>query len=279
MAVSSNGNDRPPEEVLLSTELLRLRRLLAAREKEIQDLRSEMDHYFQALSHELKGPLAALEGFTELLGERISSRLDDEGRHHLDRIEANIRQLENLLGSITQMARAEVCGEEMEWFPIGYALQEALASLREEIRESNADIRVARQLPRVFGHPAALTQLFRNLVSNALKYSKPDRVARIEIGYEGEEIFHKFFVKDNGVGLPPEARERVFNVFFRVDNKPGVEGTGLGLAFVKRIVQVHGGEVWVRAREGQGATFYFTLPRFAGNSASGSANGRRLADS
>jgi signal transduction histidine kinase len=275
MLTTEKVNGKSESDDTQAAEVRRLRRLLACKEEELQALRGELDHYFQAITHELKGPLVALEGFSALLAERVRDSLDDDARGYLERIQSNISHLETLLSSINQMARAEVNGSDMEWFPVNLALTEALMSLQEEIQRSNAKVEVVDALPWAYGHPSAIMQVFRNLLGNAIKYAKPGRRPAVKIGYEGQEIFHKFYVKDNGVGFSPQEREKIFSAFTRLGNKANVRGSGLGLAFVKKIVQAHGGEVWVQARKGRGATFYFTLPRFASVEAAGGGNSDR----
>lgn len=128
------------------------------------------------------------------------------------------------------------------------------------LKEKRLRLIVHDNLPDIYCDANAMTQVFTNLLSNAIKYSRKDS-DKIEIGYFRDEIFHKFFVKDYGIGIKVNDRNKVFHLFSRLGNKKGVSGTGLGLAIVKRIIEGHGGEIWVDSKINKGSTFYFTLPK------------------
>ena len=124
-----------------------------------------------------------------------------------------------------------------------------------------SSIEIAENLSPAYGHRGSIQHVFTNLISNALKYRRERVQPKIEIGCLEDEIFLKFYVKDNGIGIPREAQKKIFNMFVRVGHKKRVHGSGLGLYIVRRIIQAHGGEIWVRSRKGVGSTFYFTLPK------------------
>jgi light-regulated signal transduction histidine kinase (bacteriophytochrome) len=142
---------------------------------------------------------------------------------------------------------------------LGEVFAAAMANLRICVEESGAQVE-AGGLPVVKGDPRQLTQLFQNLIGNAAKFRKPGEAPRVEVQAEREGDFWRVSVRDNGIGLDPRFSERVFTIFQRLHTREEYEGTGLGLAICKKIVERHGGRIWVESREGEGATFFFTLP-------------------
>lgn len=248
----------------LEKEVRRLRRQLREKERELRAREEELQSQFYLVSHELKTPLISIRGFANLLQEFHWEALDDEGREYLRRMIENVDQMEKLINNLLLLSRLRVEEEDLEAAPAKELIEEALLEQGYQIRETKATVRIAEDLPSVLCNRNLMVTVFSNLISNALKYSKASMAPQIDIGYDSDEVFHKFWVRDNGVGIAPKDRDRLFQLFSRLGNKRGVTGSGLGLAIVKRIVEAHGGEIWVKSRRGVGSCFYFTLPKHAG---------------
>jgi len=234
------------------TERRRMEQALEAKNRELED-------FVYTVSHDLRAPLISMEGFARLLAEEYSERLDAEGRDYLRRVRANVGAMDRLLTDLLELSRVGRVEESAEAVDVGEVVAEALEELAGIIKQSGAEVTVAQDLPTARYSPARLCQVFSNLISNAIKFSQPGVAPRIEIGYEPAERAHRFRVKDNGIGIAPAHREKIFQIFGRLQQKK-VEGTGIGLAIVKRIVEDHGGEVGVDSAPGAGSTFWFTVP-------------------
>ncbi|NUN95681.1 MAG: PAS domain S-box protein [Candidatus Omnitrophica bacterium] len=233
-------------------ETLRAERLAAANQ--------ELEAFSYSVSHDLRAPLRHVDGFVELLQKRIADTLDPQSRRYLDTIADSAKQMANLIDallSFSRMARAEINTSEVK---LGILLEEVLKELSPEISARNITWRID-PLPTVECDPALMKLVFQNLVGNALKFTRTREQARIEIGTEpgryGEIVVH---VRDNGVGFDKQYQAKLFGVFQRLHRKEDFEGTGIGLANVRRIILRHGGEVWAESEVGAGATFFFSIP-------------------
>ena len=248
----------------LTEEKIRaLNQELNKRVGELASLNDELEAFSYSVSHDLRAPLRHIDGFARLLSRHAGGGLDEKGRHYLGTIEDSVRQMGNLIDELlafSRMGRASVRLERVDL--------EALA--REAVREVEADVdsRDVRwkvgPLPAVSGDAALLRQVFLNLLSNALKYSSPRAVSEIEVGTavsESSEVV--CFVRDNGGGFDMKYADKLFGVFQRLHGPGEFEGTGIGLANVRRIIQKHGGRTWAEGAVDAGATFYFSLPRAA----------------
>jgi signal transduction histidine kinase len=220
-----------------------------------------LDVCLRTIAHELKHPLSAIHGFVALLGERYGHELPKEGKHYIDRINSNVRRAEDLLADIIRLARVQVSDMDFKKVPSRDLIDSAVETLSYQLSEGDVSLSVGSDLPEVLCDPAAITIVFTNLISNAIKYSKRSTERRIEVGCRTDEIFYKFYIKDNGIGFKSGDRSHVFQLFGRLRTRREIEGTGLGLTIVKGIVEAHGGEIWVESRMHRGATFFFTLPK------------------
>jgi signal transduction histidine kinase len=220
-----------------------------------------LDVYLRTIAHELKHPLSAIHGFVSLLGERYGKELPNEGKHYIDRINSNVRRAEDLLSDIVRLARVRLNDKDFKKVPSRSIIESAVETLAYQLSENNISLSIGPDLPEVLCDAGAITIVFTNLISNAIKYSKQSVEHRIEVGCRTDEIFYKFYIKDNGIGFKSQDRSRVFQLFSRLRTRRQIEGTGLGLTIVKGIVEAHGGEIWVESRMHRGATFFFTLPK------------------
>ncbi|WP_224240718.1 ATP-binding protein [Hyalangium gracile] len=232
------------------------------RTAQLQEANRELESFSYSVSHDLRAPLRHITGFAQLLARRAGSKLDEASRGYLDTIISAAQQggtlIDDLL-SFSRMSRAELHKRPVD-----------LRALMEEVRhelEADASGRAVEwrigALPRVEADPALLRQVVRNLLSNALKYTRPRPRAVIEVGAqpEGEDV--EVWVRDNGVGFEMQYVDKLFGVFQRLHTADEFEGTGIGLANVRRIISRHGGRTWAEGLPGQGATFHFSLPRAA----------------
>jgi signal transduction histidine kinase len=180
-------------------------------------------------------------------------------RHDSERIKEAVVKMHTLLGELLELSRIGRVANPSEIIPFEELIQDALELVSGRMDKNKVTINIQSNLPKVFGDRQRLTEVLQNLIDNAIKFANKETYPTIEIGCEGKENgLHIFFVRDNGIGIPAELHDRIFGLFDKLD--PQSEGTGIGLAIVKRIVEVHGGRLWVKSEAGKGATFFFTLP-------------------
>jgi len=247
----------------LQRENLELRRKLKSREALLKEKNDELHQYLYTVSHELKTPIVSMRGYSELLQVYHINELDKEIRDYLERIVSNLDLMDQLVERLLDYTRIHVNLEECERVNFADLLRDAMNELSFQIRTSQVKISIAKNLPSIFCHRNLMLRVLTNLLSNAMKYSKNTDAPGVEVGYIDGEIFHKFYVEDNGVGIALADQHKIFQLFGRLENKKGARGTGLGLVITKRIIEKHGGEIWVESARGRGSTFFFTLPRNA----------------
>jgi light-regulated signal transduction histidine kinase (bacteriophytochrome) len=238
-----------------------LEQRVANRTAELEAANKELEAFAYSVSHDLRAPLRHIDGFVRLLGDRLEDAADEKTRHYMAVITESARRMGRLIDdllSFSRMGRAEVAQEPVELCGV---VREVIQELSPETAGRAVQWRVA-ELPAVTGDRALLQAVFVNLLANALKFTRPRKNAEIEIGWELDELDEiVVFVRDNGVGFDPAYAGKLFGVFQRLHRTEEFEGTGIGLANVRRIIARHGGRTWAEGQVDQGATFYFSLPR------------------
>jgi light-regulated signal transduction histidine kinase (bacteriophytochrome) len=207
----------------------------------------------------LKEPLRNVSIYGEILGKRYADKLDSHGKQYLNFVRLGANRLERLVGDLlayTQVSKFDLPQEASDG---DEALHDALGNLQEAIHESEAKIG-SDPLPSLRVHRTHLTLLLQNLIGNALKYRSPDRTPVVHIGAEHRDGLWSISVTDNGIGIEPQYKERIFGLFKRLHTGDEYSGTGIGLAICQRIVERYRGRIWVESEPGQGSIFRFTLP-------------------
>lgn len=235
-----------------TAELERINEQLTAANK-------ELEAFSYSVSHDLRAPLRAIDGFSGILFEEYYNKLDDEAKRILNIIRDNTRNMGVLIDdllTLSRIGRQEIVKSNIEMVGLAKSVSQELTTLETE-RNINIEI---KELPPAYGDPIMIRQVFVNLLSNAIKFTRPRDNAVIEVnGYETDEDLI-YYVRDNGVGFDENYKDKLFGVFQRLHSADEFEGTGVGLAIVKRIVNRQGGAVWAEGQVGRGATFYFSLP-------------------
>jgi signal transduction histidine kinase len=238
---------------------LSLEKQVRARTMELQVANKELESFCYAVSHDLRAPLRHVRGFTEILKEDCAPHLSSQCQHHLEKISSSCDRMDALITDLLQLSRysrAELTMEELDLTDLARLVETQLQSADPErtTRITIQDGLTAR------GDRPLITAVLQNLVGNAWKYSSRKEDARIEVGMEMVAGERRFFVRDNGAGFDMAHADKLFTPFQRLHNDREFEGTGIGLATVKRIIDRHGGRIWAEAAPDAGATFYFTLP-------------------
>ena len=235
---------------------------VAHRTAELARAHRDLETIFFVASHDLREPIRSVQSFSEMVRTRYSDRLDERGVDYLERIDRASARMHTLLESLLELSRAQRLNVPGERVAAGDIVQSVLERLSDTIRATNAKIVVNDHLPELRVNPTWAAAAVYNLISNALKYTKPGEAPQIEIeGFSprpGEPDGLGLIVKDRGVGVSAQLRERIFELFFRGVGRE-VEGTGTGLAIVRQVAERHGGSAWVRAREGGGSEFVVTF--------------------
>ncbi len=227
--------------------------------KELQASNKELEAFSYSVSHDLKAPLRAIGGFAQILLEEEGDKLGDEGRDSLNIILKNVDKMAKLIDDLlkfSRLGRKKIHVSEIRTVSL-------VNNIIKELMEINPDRKIDFKLKKICninGDNSLLTQVFSNLISNAIKYTRPRENAIVEIGSRKEAGEVIYYVKDNGVGFDMKYVDKIFGVFQRLHSNEEFEGTGIGLALVQRIIKKHGGEVWAEAEVDRGATFYFSLP-------------------
>ncbi len=225
---------------------------------ELKRSNHELEHFASVASHDLQEPLRAVTGFLELLKNRYHEKRDAKANEYINFSFNGARRMQQLISDLLAYARVGTQGLERQAVNAREPLDRALANLRMGIQESAAKI-TCDELPSVAADRSQMTQLFQNLIGNALKFRGP-QPPEIRIGARRQDGAWVFFVSDNGIGIDPQQSQRIFEVFQRLHSREQYPGSGIGLAICKKIVDQHGGRIWVDSLPGQGATFSFTIP-------------------
>ncbi|MGH9659032.1 MAG: sensor histidine kinase, partial [Bryobacteraceae bacterium] len=230
---------------------------------------ADLQQFAYVASHDLKEPLRMVAGFTQLLARRYGDKFDSTGEEFLSFVTDGVARMQALIDDLLQYSRVGSRPKKFEPVDTAEVVQQALANLGKALEESDAEVS-ARALPQVTGDPVQLVQLFQNLIGNAVKF-RAERKPAVKVAARRKGDEWVFLVRDNGIGFEAESYDRIFEIFQRLHGKAEYPGTGIGLAVCKKIVERHGGRIWVDSKPGEGSTFYFSLPAAAPEGARGQA--------
>lgn len=233
---------------------------LEAANSELESSYKDMESFSYSTSHDLREPLVIIDWYIKRFLKHYGERLDDNGREMLFTIKDTAEKMEQLINdllSFSRMSRRNVQRTEIDMTVLVNDVFRGMESLAPD-RVMSLEV---KDLPRAFGDPSMIRQVVVNLMSNAIKYSGPKEAARIEVGGGEREKDHVYYVRDNGIGFSADQADRLFGLFQRLHESKGIEGTGIGLMIIKRIIEKHCGTVWADGDVGKGATFYFSLPK------------------
>jgi PAS domain S-box-containing protein len=231
---------------------------VAQRTAQLEAANKELEAFSYSISHDLRAPLRAIAGFSRILDEDYGAQLDEQAQHYLQLVCTNAQQMGHLIDDLLAFSRITRQSVDKHPVDMNELVQQVLDGLRPAEADRAIELTVA-DLPPCQADRALLKQVWINLLSNALKYTSKRTPARIDIGCQQEHDQLIYFVRDNGAGFNMQYADKLFGVFQRLHRAQEYEGTGVGLAIVKRIVERHGGRIWAEAAVEQGATFYFTL--------------------
>lgn len=226
--------------------------------QQLEDANRELEAFSYSISHDLRAPLRAILGYSQIMEEDYGHELNPEGRRQLTAIMANAQKMSKLINDLLEFSRSGRKELSKIRLDPGKVAQSAFAQLT-ETKQFKGEI-IFHEMPQIKADRSLLTQVYVNLIGNAIKYSSKKGHPRIEVGVESVEGERIFYVKDNGAGFNMKYYDGLFEVFRRLHREKDFDGTGVGLAIVKRIIQRHGGTIWARGRVNEGATFYFTIP-------------------
>ena len=232
---------------------------LADRTEALARSNNELEQFAYVVSHDLQQPLSVVSSYLEMLGDSVRDRLESEEESYLDRAAASAVRVQEMVDAVLGFARVDSRGGDYLPVDLGTVLEQVKSELWKEITVAKAEI-TNDPLPIIHADEAQMEQLLQNLVSNALKFSGAPS-AEIHVSAEERELEWEISVRDNGIGIDPEASDRIFVMFQRLHTEKEIPGTGIGLAICKRIIDRHGGRIWVESEQLLGATFFFSIPK------------------
>jgi signal transduction histidine kinase len=231
---------------------------LEARTEDLQRSNSELEQFAYVASHDLQEPLRKVASFCQLLQRRYAGRLDAKADEYIEHAVDGAKRMQALINDLLAFSRVGRAAQKREPVSCGLLLAQAWANLATEVRRTRATIEQG-ELPVVLGEASLLTAVFQNLLSNALKFHG-DQPPRVSVSVRRDGRYWLFSFSDNGIGIEPEYADRIFVIFQRLHDRATYPGTGIGLAMVRKIIEYHGGQIWLDTSVTSGARFCFTLP-------------------
>jgi light-regulated signal transduction histidine kinase (bacteriophytochrome) len=230
------------------------------RTEQFEIANKELEAFSYSVSHDLRAPLRHVGGFVDLLIKNNSAQLDESGLRYLNIISDSSHEMGNLIDALLTFSRLGRAELQLTKIKSKNIVNQVIKSFSEELTGRDVKINIS-EFPDVMGDATLISQVWINLISNALKYSKNVKKAVIDIGAKSEKDKTIFYIKDNGAGFNMKYADKLFGVFQRLHKTRDFEGIGIGLANVNRIVMRHGGKCWAEGEVGKGATFFFSVPK------------------
>ncbi|MCX9009758.1 MAG: PAS domain S-box protein, partial [Candidatus Methanoperedens sp.] len=259
VAVARDITERKRAEEALRRARDELEIRVQERTAELARSNAELEQFAYVASHDLQEPLRMISGFTQLLDKRYKGRLDKDADDFIVYIVDGAKRMQRIIEDLLAYSRVGTRGKSFETTDLEAVFNQALDNLKVAIEENDAAV-THDPLPTVMVDPTQMVQLFQNLIGNAIKFRKKEEPPRIHVSAERRGNEWLFSVRDNGIGISPEFQSRLFHVFQREHTESEYPGTGIGLAICKKIVERHGGRIWAESVQGEGSTFYFTIP-------------------
>jgi light-regulated signal transduction histidine kinase (bacteriophytochrome) len=219
---------------------------------------AELEQFAYIASHDLQEPLRMVTSFLSQLEKKYSDIIDEKGKQYIYFAVDGAKRMRQIILDLLEFSRVGRFDGKMETVDTNKVVEEVVSLFRNQIEETGAVVHF-KDLPVVQTFQSPFRQVIQNLISNALKYQKPDQKAVVNISAKKVESQWQFAISDNGIGIEPEYYDRIFAIFQRLHNKDEYSGTGIGLAIVKKIIEVMGGQIWIESKPGEGSTFFFTL--------------------
>jgi light-regulated signal transduction histidine kinase (bacteriophytochrome) len=230
-------------------------------EQALKRSNADLERFAYSVSHDMRQPLRAVSGHLQLLQRSMKDKLDEDERENMNFALEGARRMDSMIVSLLDYSRVGRKTESKQWLSSRISLDEALGFLEAMIGETKAEVVSRGDWPEVFASRDELTRLFQNLIGNAIKFRDPGQSARIEIDSSVQGESWRVAVRDHGVGIDPQQIDRLFQFFSRLQSRSRFEGTGMGLALCRRIVEHHDGRIWAESEgEGKGSVFIFELP-------------------
>jgi light-regulated signal transduction histidine kinase (bacteriophytochrome) len=248
---------------MVGWSLYKIRCLLINERKvadQLQAANKELEAFSFSVSHDLKAPVRAIEGFSRILVTKYSAKLDTEGIRLLNVISTNTKRMDHLINDLLAFSRLSQQQMRKSVIDLSALTKQVFQQFLDRAPVGDLQLKI-KDLPLALGDQNLIRQVMANLLANSVKYSAPGNPAVIEVGGTTEGSEAVYYVKDNGIGFDERFADKIFDVFERLPSADEYEGTGIGLAIVKRIIERHGGRVWAKGKINEGATFYFTLPK------------------
>jgi PAS domain S-box-containing protein len=234
---------------------------VAERTAQLQAANKELESFSYTVSHDLRAPLRAISGFSEIIALRHRDNLNEEGRHYVDNIVQASERMGHLIDDLLTYARLGRMGVQKEPISLASLMNEIGRNMQGHLAEIQGTLTIAENLPMVTGDQTLLNQVFVNLIENGFIYHKPAVPPQVSLTYDNEDQHVVVKVSDNGIGIPAEYHKKIFNMFQRLHSEDEYPGTGIGLATVKKSIELLGGSVWVESKAGEGSTFFVRLRR------------------
>jgi PAS domain S-box-containing protein len=237
-------------------------RKLQQRAEELARSNKDLEQFAYMASHDLQQPLRTISNFVQLLHRNYAGQLDEEGREFIRYAVEGSTRMQRMIRDLLAYSRVQRLDAALEFVDFNEVMEEVNTNLQEVAQASTANV-LSEYLPALRASRRQMVQLFQNLIENAIKFSRQEQRPEIIISADDQDAKVLFSVRDNGIGIADEHRNRIFALFQRLHEEGAVEGTGIGLAICQKIVENHGGKIWVESEPGKGSTFYFTVRKAA----------------